>query len=361
MPGSGAVQDPDTGLPRNSSIDSAISAISTKTPSQNGSADGLPSSSEIAGLVKKAGSPEALIVNLLKDKSQLSSQNDQLWKLVDKQRAMVLGLNKDLERACKDKERYRHKLKDMMADPAVSKAAGAEAGRKDSQTLSGPVVPQVDTSAAVAKAVLPPDSPTFGSESQNQSPIDGVLAPYPLTPPSDGMSAKITSALHPEPAQAMPRAQEHAYGKYDHEAEDRAAEQSRKDKGELSPSALHFNTSLPPSRGLPPDPPKGPPPKPPMRAPPSVSVVEATPRTDEGFSSFPAPPRKAPPAPLQLQPNMQDTAIDDDTDSDLDDILDVAEMGSKRGRRRTRAEDDREREVRAWKEAEARRDRKSVV
>lgn len=354
MSGSGAVQDPDTGLPRNSSIDSAISAISSKAPSQSGSADGLPSNSDIASLVKKAGSAEALIQSLLKDKSQLSSQNDQLWKLVDKQRAMVLGLNKDLERACKDKERYRNKLKDMMADPAVSKAAGAEMGRKDSQTLSGPALPQVDTESAAARAVLPPDSPTLEAESQKHSPIDGVLAPYPLTPPSDGLSAKISAALQPEPAETMPKPQEHAFGKYDHEAEDRAADEARKEKSEPSPSALHFNTSLPPSRGLPPDPPKGPPPKPPTRAPPSVSVVEATPRTDEGFSSFPAPPRKAPPAPLQLQPNSPDNAIDDDTDSDLDDILDVAELGHKRGRRRTRAEDDRDREVRAWKEAEAR-------
>ena len=352
MSGLGAVQDPDTGLPRNSSIDSAISAISSKTPSQNGSTDGIPSDSDIAGLVKKAGGAEALIRNLLKDKSQLTSQNDQLWKLVDKQRAMVLGLNKDLERACKDKERYRVKLKDVMADPAVSKAAGAEPGRKDSQTLSGPELPRVDTNQVALKATLPPDSSTLESESQKQSPIDGVLAPYPLTPPSDGTTHKVISATT-EP-QTMPKPQEHAYGKYDHEAEDKSANQASKEKSELSPSALHFNTSLPPSRGLPPDPPKNPPPKPPTRAPPTVSVSEATPRTDEGYPSFPAPPRKAPPAPLNLQSSPQDNAIDDDTDSDLDDILDVAELGHKRGRRRTRAEDDRDREVRAWKEAEAR-------
>lgn len=342
-----AVQDPAAGLPRNSSIDSAISAISSKTPPKNGSQEA--GASDVASLIKKAGSPEALILSLLKDKNSQSQQNSQLWRLVDKQRAMILGLNKDLERALQDKEKYRTKLKDIMANPAVSKAAGVETGRKDSQTISGHNLPRIDVDS---RATLGPDSPTFESESRKQSPIDAVLAPYPITPPSDHFTGQATATT--DPSQTMPKPHEHAYGKYDHEADDRAAGKAQKEKQDEQLRDLHFNSSLPPSRGLPPDPPKGPPPKPPTRPPPSVSVVEATPRADEGFSTFPAPPRKAPPAPLQLKREPQEPAQDEETDSDLDDILDAAGLNEKRGRRRTRAEDDRNREIRAWKEASGR-------
>ena len=99
------------GAPRTSSIDSAISAIS----SNRASPDGGNSTTDIANLVKAAGSPEAVIQYLLKEKHSQSQQNAQLWRLVDKQREMILGLNKDLERALKDKEKYRKKLKEVMA------------------------------------------------------------------------------------------------------------------------------------------------------------------------------------------------------------------------------------------------------
>ncbi|RSL82402.1 hypothetical protein CEP52_016973 [Fusarium oligoseptatum] len=93
-------------MPRNSSIDSAISAISIKS-GPNGNQDGQHGASDIANLIKTAGSPEALIQYLLKEKHSQSQQNGQLWRLVDKQRAMILGLNKDLERALKDKEKVQ--------------------------------------------------------------------------------------------------------------------------------------------------------------------------------------------------------------------------------------------------------------
>ncbi len=102
------------GLPRNSSIDSAISAMSSSSQSPKNLADGA-GQTDIAGLIKAAGSPEAVIQYLLKDKQSQSQQNAQLWRLVDKQRAMILGLNKDLERALKDKEKYRKKLKEVVA------------------------------------------------------------------------------------------------------------------------------------------------------------------------------------------------------------------------------------------------------
>lgn len=342
-----AAQDLASELPRKSSVDSAIASLSSKAASQNGTLG----ASDLASLIRKAGGPEALIQSLLKDKNSQAQQNSQLWRLVDKQRAMILGLNKDLERALKDKEKYRTKLKDIMANPAVSKAAGVEPGRKDSQTLSGPGLPRIDVDTRAMGA----DSPTFESDSTKHSPIDTVLAPYPVTPPpshfTDQTGSTVAAVDH---SQTMPKPQEYAHRKYDHEAEARAAEKAQREKQDEKLRDFHFNSTLPPSRSLRSEPPKGPPPKPPIRPPPSVSVVEASPRPGEEFSSFPAPPRKAPPAPLQLRQETGDLAQEEDTDSELDEILEVPGLASKRGRRRTRAEDDRDREIRAWKEAEAR-------
>jgi RalA-binding protein 1 len=270
---------------------------------------------------------------------------------------MILGLNKDLERALKDKEKYRSKLKEVMANPAVSKTTSIRGDTtKDPRKQSNTQVPPIDVRMD-GRMGVGPDSPLLDSPTTKQSPIDSVLAPYPITPPADHSAAVTRSAAPTEPPQLMPNAHEHAHNKFDHEAEDKASDQARKAKNEEPLKDIHYITSLPPSRGLPPDPPKVPPPKPPTGAPPSVSIVEATPRPDEGLASFPSPPRKGPPPPLQLTSPVRENAIvdDDDTDSDLDDILRVAEAGNeKRGRRRTRAEDDYDREIRAFKEAEAR-------
>lgn len=359
MPASVAVpQDsaalPSTVLPRTSSIDSAISNMSSRTPPQHASQESGYGPSDIENLIRRAGSPEAVIQALLKDKNSLSQQHSQLWRLVDKQRAMILGLNKDLERALKDKEKYRAKMKDALANSAVPQGSSSRVDAQQSLKVSGPQLPPIDVKVGErAKTGL--DSPLLDSASVKQSPIEGVLAPYPITPPADHSAGLIRVAAPPESPELMPNPQEHAHNKYDHEAEDKAKDKARTDKGEEQLNDIHFVTSLPPSRALPPAPPKMPPPNPPTGKPPKLSIVGATPLPDDGIASFPSPPRKAPPAPLQLNSPSRDTAIDEDTDSDLDDILKVAEIGTQnRGRRRTRAEDDREREVRAWKEAEAR-------
>ena len=91
-------------------------------------------SPDIANLIQTAGSPEAVIQYLLKEKQSQTAQNTQLWRLVDKQRAMILGLNKDLERALKDKERYRKKMKESLqaitaAEPGKGSVAESSAGK----------------------------------------------------------------------------------------------------------------------------------------------------------------------------------------------------------------------------------------
>ncbi|RYP47997.1 hypothetical protein DL768_006044 [Monosporascus sp. mg162] len=339
------------GAPRTSSIDSAISAIS----SNRASPEATPGTTDIANLIKAAGSPEAVIQYLLKEKQSQSQQNSQLWRLVDKQRAMILGLNKDLERALKDKEKYRKKLKEVMA-------AQNTVPRNDSAQSTAAIVPQGRTGAAKEEALNGPPSPSNpDSDSARHSPIDVSLAPYPITPPADQVvnaSSVVGELLNP--THSMPKASEHALDHFDPEEEDRAAEAAQKESDMAG--GLPFNFSLPPSRGLPSEAPRGPLPNPPVA--PAVSVIEATPLIDQGGPKFPPPlappPRKPPPAPLQLRSDAKAPPApleeDHDSDSDYDSLLGVddAPILEKRGRRRTREEDDEVREVLAQKEAEAR-------
>ncbi|EQB44233.1 RhoGAP domain-containing protein [Colletotrichum gloeosporioides Cg-14] len=221
---------PGKGAPRNSSMDSAISAISTKSQSQRG-ASGSQSSdpTDIAALIKTAGSPEAVIQYLLKEKQSQSQQNAQLWRLVDKQRAMILGLNKDLERALKDKEKYRKKLKEVINVPETIASDGS---RTSSKVMKMPVhkaIPTVDISAPKERQVVAPDSPTLDSDSQKHSPVDLAMAPYPITPPADqpnGPPSAVGELL--DPSHEMPRAHEHAYDQFNHDAEEQAADAARK-------------------------------------------------------------------------------------------------------------------------------------
>jgi RalA-binding protein 1 len=344
------------GLPRNSSIDSAISAMSTKSDLRNPSSDGS-GSPDIGNLIKTAGSAEAVIQYLLKEKQSQSQQNSQLWRLVDKQRAMILGLNKDLERALKDKEKYRTKLKEVMAGSAMSRPAADATQTRRPQNAEAP---RVDVHSPKEQTTFAPDSPVLDSDSHKASPIHMAMAPYPITPPADHIAAPASAVREVlDPAHAMPKPQEHALGQYDHEEIDRAEDQARKERADEGLETIPFNVGLPPSRSLPTEPPKMPPPKPPV-AHPTLAVVEATPDPNEGLSQFPAPPpRKPPPAPLQLKkdlrPDLGTPPNDEDTDTDYDDLLEVDEiLTEKRGRRRTRAEDDRVREIQAFMEAEAR-------
>ncbi|KAI5795210.1 hypothetical protein EDC01DRAFT_615008 [Geopyxis carbonaria] len=112
-------------IPRTSSIDSAISTVSAQSSIGHSHTSSMSSNtifsnitgssaSDVQSLIQAAGSAEELVRYMLKDKNSMAAQNSQLWRLVDKQRAMILGLNKDLERALKDKDRYRKKLKEHM-------------------------------------------------------------------------------------------------------------------------------------------------------------------------------------------------------------------------------------------------------
>ncbi|KAJ1327476.1 RalA-binding protein 1 [Microdochium nivale] len=363
MAGSSGNPEALKGATRNSSIDSALSAISGRNGSQHGAADGTAGASEIAMLISAAGSPEAVIQYLLKEKQANSQQNAQLWRLVDKQRAMILGLNKDLERALKDKEKYRKKLKEVIV------ASETQPSRpNNSAQLRQLVIPRIDVNTNKELVESPQSAHSIDEpDSAKESPVDMALAPYPITPPADRIvSAGPPSAVGEllDPRSAMPKASEHALDNYDHEVADTAVAAAKLPAGTNS-REIPYNAALPPSRSLPSAPPTMPPPKPPGALP-SLTLTEGTPMMGPGSPQFPPPPtapppRKPPPAPLQLKkgnlsPTLPPPDADNDSESDYDDLLDVDElpMIDKRGRRRTREEDDRVREILAFEEAQVR-------
>ncbi|KAK4144924.1 uncharacterized protein C8A04DRAFT_11131 [Dichotomopilus funicola] len=349
--------EPVKNPPRTSSIDSAISVISSKSNLQKSSQDGA---AEIAHLIKTAGSAEAVIQYLLKEKQSQSQQNAQLWRLVDKQRSMVLGLKTDLERALKEKEKYRKKLKEVLgvseepSAPSISAPSGQGVGAR--------AVPIAASASPRDQEFEVPLSPkTVDSDDAKHSPIDVSMAPYPITPPAhqvtlprDARSA-VRDAL--DPSHTMPRPSEHALDQFDHDAQEQEAEAAAKKVEGTKDLPIMMN--IPPSRKAPSEPPRMRPPQPPGPPP------ERSPRPDDGASKFPPPPapppRKPPPAPLHLKNAKPKPKVahdeDPETDTDYDHILDVDELkpsNDRRGRRRTREEDERERALIARKEAEMR-------
>ena len=331
------------------------------------------SSPDIANLIQAAGSAEAVIQYLLKEKQSQAAQNAQLWRLVDKQRAMILGLNKDLERALKDKERYRKKLKDSLAQlsnpsPVDSnQGLSSDAGSvgSDAKTVEAPKGGNVE---ALVSAGLRDQE--HHQDERLPSPIDVALAPYPITPPMSNNNAQTASLANMVAAEhKMPSPTQHAFQQYNPDAPVSGFESGQQQRKADIAREVPYNASVPPSRSLPSDPPRGPPPKaPPPKAPsslqaPSLSLIEASPILDDGLRAFPPPPRKAPPAPLNLGKKndasshlRQASEVGEDSDSDYDDLLEVDEIPifTDRGRRKTREEDDKEREVAAMKEAELR-------
>lgn len=245
-------------MPRTSSIDSAISSLSSASQKSNFDANAL-SPADISNLINAAGSAEAVIVHLLREKHQAASQNSQLWKLVDKQRTLILGLNKDLDRAFKEKEKYKKKLKELQdstppplpsADHTVPRTIpGADVDQSASQIASAPI----------------------NMKREDLSQIDKPSVVIP--------AAEVSGVLH---------------------------------GGSAGPSPA---TEVP------------------------STVVGETQR-------LPQPSRKPPPAPLNLQTgDRAKEPADPDSESDYGDLQADEPSSADRGRRKTRAEDDRDREV----------------
>lgn len=352
-----------SGVQRTTSVESSIStahsfrANASHSHSASQDSTALPDTSS---LIAAAGSAEAAIHKLLLEKQSVSAQNAQLWRMVEKQRAMILGFTKDLERAQKDKERYRKKLKDNLVQsastaslPGASQRISAVSERENSQS---PAFSEALEESAEAQMRI--DSVPQSRKNSDTSDGPALLDPLRAEPSMHAYKLPGPSPL------ATPHFQ---FIEPSIEAESRKAPKSPALRPPTLPATLASKvapqsentvligaTTIPNSTSPPPSSPymhtSSPPQSP--RTPHQMPSPKAFSSPKDRFNQAS---RKAPPAPLNLaqsRPEAQDTAIVDASDSDYEDEITPGMM--RRGRRKTREEDDREREEMAIKEQESR-------
>lgn len=343
-------------LPRAGSIDSTASSISTNTSAShrlNGNLSYRVTSeatapNDVASLIAAAGSPEAAIQRLVAEKASAASHNAQLWRLVEKQRAMILGLNKDLEKSLKEKERYRKKLKDHLVTSTSAPLLTADRYNIDPFARTDP-----SQSPPLGQSARPVAFPATRDLSTNSRKVSDASDAASTTPgrsdtPQDAASL---SALLPSTPQSV----------------DSTASTAKTLDRNTSSSAA--STVVPPvgvTAATPVSPPTTSVPLPSKMAGASQKLSAAR-QQQEKFTSSPSTAnpssgvknatRKAPPAPLDLSPRVVQPSIFnpvlDASESEYEDDPESARAEQMlRGRRKTREEDDREREALARQEDE---------
>lgn len=366
-------------MPRTSSIDSAISTISlgnvnSQRPSQDSITTGMP---DMSHLIQTAGSPEAVIQHLLKEKQHSAAQNAQLWKLVDKQRTLVLGLNQDLERALKDKEKYRKKLREHLERiPPVPTSAPKATGSQARAASRSPAPSEASADLPIQRQSLernihadPPS--TALSDVSGVHAVDEEEAP---------LSGNVTTT-HDGSKDNWVRSKTRVMGpKHAHKST------SSSDVGVFGPTRIvpsvapiQTNDMVPSSqKEVLESPSQTSPSIRPVVSPttsftakrsqpfsakafngPTLALIESTPPGNDVERM--TPPRKAPPAPLDLAQPKRDTPTqvqfgpEDHSGSDYDEDMEADELPAfERGRKKTREDDDREREAALLKEKQDR-------
>lgn len=223
--------------------------------------------------------------HLLRDKAHAAAQNAQLWKLVDKQRALLLGLNKDLERVSKERDRYRKKAKELAA-------AQTNQDRQLSGSHSPPRTPPTD------------DLPIHMTESH-----EAQEQPNRLADSRDAQPSPVDAGMMPQPLHVHLQQHQHA------------------------PSAQQSKLSTLATTEL---------------SAPAFAVTAPTPVTSSPAQSF-STKRQIAPKPLDLRLSKEDSKLAElaKSESAVVDADMVPPERHERGRRKTREEDDHDREVAA--------------
>jgi len=350
-------------MPRNASIDSTTSSVSTGTTSSqkpNGtSAYRVPQEpggpQDVAALIAASGSAEAAVTKLLNEKNQAASHNAQLWRLVEKQRSMILGLNKDLEKSLREKDRYRRKLKDhlVQSQSAPLLPSAAQRAVEEADAIEASESPSERTPQIAGNIAAPGSLRDFGSDSRKVSDASDVLSVVPGRSDTPQDAAMFPSSAFP----STPRTGSSGNMVF-RESEDSGAVSLAQPATKSSvPVALSSRTTAtPPISPNSIDSPSSP-------QSPGISATSRRPTATigapgQGMSSPKSVVRKAPPAPLQLSPKPVVSTTNDVVDaseSEYEDDPDSARAEKMtRGRRKTREEDDREREEVARQEEEYR-------
>lgn len=320
----------------------------------------------MAALIASAGSPEAALFAMWKERQSQASHNQQLWRLVEKQRAMVIGLQKDLERALKDKDRYRRKMKEYaeQVPPVPGAIARSDTfdsvvGREHSESPAPSErhdEPSRPAESAPVEHKSAPHTHTQGGHSAAQFYPESQLATSPAqssvaSPTASTVSSAINSPTDysVKPLTLGGKASAPNGVLQENTLDSQMAGSNTRP---VTPPRPETTTSSSPNGTV---------------LQPQLAVTQATPELRGGsFSSPPRKPaqplRKPPPAPLNLSKpvttsaHLHQVSNQDSDDSDYDDTLEVEEIPvvSERGRRKTREDDDRAREAAVMKEEEAR-------
>ncbi|KAE8144494.1 hypothetical protein BDV25DRAFT_166698 [Aspergillus avenaceus] len=304
-------------IPRTSSIDSAISSLSSTSQPHKSSFDATAlSQADIGNLIATAGSPEAVIIHLLKEKHHAASQNGQLWRLVDKQRTLILGLNKDLERALKEKDRYKKRYKELQSSVPPS-SSRSEQQLQHKAMVDGDTFMKQGTSQPGGSQYqsFPPQTPD--SDQREQSSSSTIRSQTVVLGNNTDKTSKDFCAYREDELDQGLDSQNHPPLIY-----------SRQELATASPSSLGSSSS------------------------PGDDVVPVRDKQQR----VPHPVRKPPPAPLNLgqgQRTLHNHPEVYDSESEYEDILAVDEFPVERGRRKTRDDDDREREANLVRERTA--------
>ena len=285
---------------------------------------------------------------------------------MEKQRKLVLGLNQDLERTIKDKERYRKQLKEYRESvPPIPKKAPRPlvpeprvASGSPSPSDSSADLPiqrhnsERSTSSTSQENVLTP-RPTHTQETEKSDPLDAVRSSP--QEPEDWVKSKgkanggnhahkQTSSSDlgifntPKPMQDMPPLQTRDLDRPSHPVmRDGAVQVSPTSRSGMSPtSSFTAKRSQPYSVKL-------------FNGP-ALTLTESTPPGNDLERM--TPPRKPPPAPLDLaQPKKESMSLpsdvpDENSASEYEEDMEVDELPNpERGRKKTREDDDREREA----------------
>ena len=365
---------------RTSSIDSTTSSVSSVASySQVPPQDPLsPNPAEIAHLISAAGSPEALIRHLVKEKKQSAAENTQLWRLIKKQRTLVAGMNGDIAKLLQENERMKARLRDKGIHMQPPQPTQIEAMRKPSPAASVSSAPSEDELPIQRHSVLESNtSQVQGNNGRSQAekekvpgrPLTTILNPLPEISqtllPGSSSPASTESSQHMSPEDM----------------------DSRRDTVVIAPLEIHkkgpLGIEIKSSPNTPPIQEFDSAPSPSSfsarrsltapRKPTNSPLIGSGSPTDQ-FSATSPIIRKGPPAPLNLrrapqpvqppQPTKspEDYGPEDHSGSDYDEVVEVDEIPAfERGRKKTREEDDKERELVLIREQESRSQSKKGI
>ena len=290
---------------------------------------------------------------------------------MDKQRTLVLGLNKDLERALEDKERYRSKLKETLdkqqnmpnniLPPVSSQLRGISQSPVPSEASTElPIQRQsLDPEPIIPEATVRPLT-LRGPRTNNQSEAEQNSPKEPVERTADPTVRAETTAHHTQnqtsssnvnvfqtngaPQIPLNQTRHPAPLRVDIEGQ-RSPQNSPGARPGMSPT-ISFTAKRSQNQS-----------SKPFNAPDILLPVSAP---TQIASEVLTPPRKPPPAPLDLGSTKVETLSpskygpEDHSGSEYEDNLEPEPTPVERGRKKTREDDDRDREVALSKQEEER-------